>query len=82
MKVSGASSIRINPVDAQLLESRYFGIEEIRRAFGVPQLIGHTSKASSWASSLERQIRFLTYALNPHLVRYEQTIVASCFATR
>lgn len=76
MKVSSASSIRINPVDAQLLESRYFGIEEICRAFGVPpQLIGHTNKASSWASSLEQTNQgFLTYSLNPQLVRYEQTI--------
>lgn len=76
MKLSSASNIRINPVDAQLLESRYFGIEEICRAFGVPpQLIGHTSKASSWASSLEQTNQgFLTYSLNPSLVRYEQTI--------
>ncbi|KEC83289.1 MULTISPECIES: phage portal protein [unclassified Acinetobacter] len=76
MKVASASAIRINPVDAQLLESRYFGIEEICRAFGVPpQLIGHTSKASSWASSLEQTNQgFLTYSLNPSLVRYEQTI--------
>lgn len=76
MKVSDASKIRINPVDAQLLESRYFGIEEICRAFGVPpQLIGHTNKASSWASSLEQTNQgFLTYSLNPQLVRYEQTI--------
>lgn len=76
MKVASASNIRINPVDAQLLESRYFGIEEICRAFGVPpQLIGHTNKASSWASSLEQTNQgFLTYALNPSLVRYEQTI--------
>lgn len=58
MKLSGSNSIRINPVDAQLLESRYFGIEEICRAFGVPpQLIGHTNKASSWASSLEQTNR-------------------------
>ena len=76
MKVASASNIRINPVDAQLLESRYFGIEEICRAFGVPpQLIGHTNKASSWASSLEQTNQgFLTYSLNPQLVRYEQTI--------
>lgn len=76
MKVSSASNIRINPIDAQLLESRYFGIEEICRAYGVPpQLIGHTSKASSWASSLEQTNQgFLTYSLNPQLVRYEQTI--------
>ena len=76
MKVASAANIRINPVDAQLLESRYFGIEEICRAFGVPpQLIGHTNKASSWASSLEQTNQgFLTYSLNPQLVRYEQTI--------
>ena len=76
MKLASASAIRINPVDAQLLESRYFGIEEICRAFGVPpQLIGHTNKASSWASSLEQTNQgFLTYSLNPQLVRYEQTI--------
>lgn len=76
MSVSDAKGIRINPIDAQLLESRYFGIEEICRAFSVPPpLIGHTSKASSWQSSLEAMNRgFLTYGLNPNLVRYEQTI--------
>lgn len=76
MKVSDAKSIRINPVDAQLLESRYFGIEEICRAYVVqPSLIGHTSKTSSWASSQEAISRwFLTYGLNPVLVRFEQTI--------
>ena len=75
MDVAG-SSVRINPVDAQLLESRYFGIEEICRAFSTPPpLIGHTNKASSWASSMESiNMGFLTYAVNPMLVRYEQTI--------
>ena len=53
-----------------------FGIEEICRAFGVPpQLIGHTDKASSWASSLDAtNMGFLTYSLRPSLVRIEQTI--------
>ena len=75
LKVSGAD-LRLNPVDAQLLESRMFGIEEICRAFGVPpQLIGHTDKASSWASSLDAtNMGFLTYSLRPSLVRIEQTI--------
>ncbi|OTG94400.1 phage portal protein [Acinetobacter sp. ANC 4654] len=84
MKVSSASNIRINPIDAQLLESRYFGIEEICRAYGVPpQLIGHTSKASSWASSLEQTNQgFLTYSLNPQLVRYEQTIARKLLLTQ
>ena len=72
-----AAAGRINPLDAQLLESRYFGIEEICRAFNVPpQLIGHTNKASSWASSLEQtNMGFLTYSLRPDLARLEQLIV-------
>lgn len=76
MDLAGGAGIRINPADAQLLESRYFGIEEICRAFGTPpQLIGHTDKASSWASSLETtNIGFLTYSIRPLLVRFEQTI--------
>jgi HK97 family phage portal protein len=76
MEPASAQGIRMNPIDAQLLESRYFGIEEICRAFGVPpQLIGHTDKASSWASSLEQtNMGFLTYSLRPTLVRIEQAI--------
>ncbi|SUO95249.1 phage portal protein [Suttonella ornithocola] len=71
-----ANGIKINPKDAQVIESKYFGIEEICRAFGVPpQLIGHYDKASSWASSLEGMNQgFLTYSLRPTLVRIEQTI--------
>lgn len=76
MKPASAGDIRINPQEAQLLESRYFGIEEICRAFSVPpQLIYQTDKASSWASSLEQMnLGFLTYSLTPVLVRIEQTI--------
>lgn len=77
MDVAGSSQVRVNPQDAQLLESRYFGIEEICRTFGVPpQLVYHTDKASSWASSLENMnLGFLMYSLRPTLVRIEQTIV-------
>lgn len=76
MDVVGSGALKLNPADAQLLESRYFGIEEICRAFGVPpQLIGHTDKASSWASSLDGvNMGFLTYSIRPTLVRFEQTL--------
>jgi len=69
--------LRLSPIDAQLLQSRYFGIEEICRAFGIPPaLIGHTDKASSWASSLESLNRaFLAYSLRPSLRRIEQSAV-------
>lgn len=76
MEPANMSGAWINPQDAQLLESRYFGIEEICRAFIVPpQLIYSTSKASSWASSSEQiNQNFLTYGLTPTLKRIEQTI--------
>lgn len=77
MEPVSANGIRMNPADAQLLESRYFGIEEICRAFRVPpQLIGHTNKSNSWASSLENtNLGFLQYSLRPVLCRIEQSIV-------
>lgn len=76
MEPASASHIRINPQDAQLLESRYFGVEEICRTFKTPpQLIYHMDKASSWASSLEQMnLGYLTYSLTPTLVRIEQTV--------
>ena len=76
MEPANMSGAWINPHDAQLLESRYFGIEEICRAFGVPpQLIYSTDKSSSWSSSAEQiNQNFLTYSLNPTLKRIEQTI--------
>lgn len=66
----------LKPQDAELLSSRAFGIEEVCRMFRVPPpLIGHTDKASSWASSLENMnLGFLTYSLRPTLVRIEQAI--------
>src|SRR5690554_1181025 len=58
--------IGINPVDAQLLESRGWSIEEISRWFGVPPwMIGHTDKGSNWGTGLEQQmIAFLTFSIS------------------
>lgn len=63
---------------AQLLETRQFGIEEICRVFGVPPaLIGHISKTSSWSSSLENLNQlFLTYTIDPLLV-YIETVLTN-----
>lgn len=70
------TAYRIDPVTAELLQSRYFGIEEICRFMGVPPpLIGHTDKASSWASSIENLNQFLvTYTMLPQAVRFENQI--------
>ena len=76
MGVIQNTQLRIDPVTAELLQSRYFGIEEICRYMGVPPpLIGHTDKASSWASSLKELDQFLvTYALQPKATRFENVI--------
>lgn len=68
--------LSLTPQSAQLLESRYYGIEEICRAFGVPPiLIGHTQKSAAWANSLENtNQQFLTYSINPTLITIEQAL--------
>lgn len=68
---------KLSPVDAQLLASRYFSIEELCRFLNVPPpLIGHTDKASSWASSLTSlNLAFVTYSLLPTVTRFEQRIL-------
>lgn len=44
--------LSFSAVDAQLLETRRFQVEEICRAFGVfPQMVMHTDKASTFASA-------------------------------
>lgn len=67
---------RMSLADVQLLESRRFGIEEICRMFATPPtLIGHNEKSSSWASSVDGMNRaYLTYAIMPLLVDFEQNI--------
>ncbi|WP_252358567.1 phage portal protein [Escherichia coli] len=69
-------NVTMNPEAAQLLESRSFSIEEICRWFRVPPfMVGHTTKQSSWASSLEgMNLQFLTHTLRPLLINIEQEI--------
>lgn len=68
-------AIQIQPRDAQLLESRMFNVEEICRWHGVPpQLIGHITKSSSWASSLENTtLGWVKFGLRALLTRIEQS---------
>lgn len=68
--------LTIPPEDAQLLETRGFGVEEICRWFRVPPfMVGHSEKSTSWGTGLEQQmIGFLTFSLRPWLSRIEQAI--------
>jgi HK97 family phage portal protein len=69
-------AISMNPEDAQMLESRAYGIEEICRFFGVPPfMIGHTQKSTSWGTGLEQQtLGFQKFTLRRRLKRIEMAL--------
>lgn len=75
-KGAGFQQLTFNPVDAELLASRAFNIEEICRWFRVPPfMVGHAEKSTSWGTGIEQQmIGFLTFVLRPWCVRIEQGV--------
>jgi len=76
-----AHELSLSAEDAQLLEARKFQVIDIARAFGVPpHMIGETSASTSWGSGIESMSRgFVTYTLQPHLVRIEQELNRKLF---
>lgn len=76
-----AHNLSLSAEDAQLLEARKFQVIDIARAFGVPpHMIGETSASTSWGSGIESMSRgFVTYTLQPHLVRIEQELNRKLF---
>lgn len=73
--------LSLSAEDTQLLEARKFQVIDIARAFGVPpHMIGETSASTSWGSGIEAMSRaFVTYTLQPHLVRIEQELNRKIF---
>lgn len=71
--------ISLSPLDAQMLQTRSFSVEEICRWYRVPPfMVGHTEKTTSWGTGLEQQnIGFLTYSLRPYLTKIEQAVKKS-----
>ena len=77
--ITGGGSFRplsINASDAQLLEARKFGVEEIARIFNVPiSLLGHpVAGAMSFASVEAQNLSFVQHSLRPLLERIEQAL--------
>lgn len=66
--------LQLNAADAQLLEVRRFGVEEIARLFRVPvSLLGHpVAGAMSFASVEAQNLSFVQHSLRPLLERIEQ----------
>jgi len=73
----GWTAIAMNSVDAQMIESRQFSVEDGCRWFGVPpHMVGHTSNSTSWGTGLEQQtLGFLIFTLRERLKRIEQAIM-------
>lgn len=78
-----ATNLSLSAEDSQLLEARKFQVIDIARAFGVPpHMIGETSASTSWGSGIESMSRgFITYTLQPHLIRIEQELNRKLFRT-
>lgn len=66
--------IQIKPIDAQLLESKRFAIEDISRVFRVPlHMINHLEKAT-FNNIEELALEFVMYTMLPHFRRNEMAI--------
>jgi len=77
--LTGGASFKpltLNASDAQLLEVRRFGVEEIARLFRVPiSLLGHpVAGAMSFASVEAQNLSFVQHSLRPLLERLEQAL--------
>lgn len=68
------SSVAVTPEDAQWLETRRFGVQEIARIYGVPpHLIADSSNSTSWGSGLaEQNLAFGQLSLRPWLERIDE----------
>ena len=68
--------LQLNAQDAQLIEVRRFGVEEIARLFRVPiSLLGHpVPGAMSFASVEAQNLSFVQHSLRPLLERIEQAL--------
>ncbi len=73
--------LSMNLEDAQLLESRQYGTEEIARIFGIPpHMIGKTDASTSWGSGIEQMsIGFVRYTLRRHLDMVQQEMNRKLF---
>jgi HK97 family phage portal protein len=69
--------LTINPVDAQMLESRKFSGEEICRIFGIPPgMVGFGDSSSNWGTGKEVDVLgFQKFTLRKRIKRIEQALL-------
>ncbi|VVE49579.1 phage portal protein [Pandoraea terrigena] len=68
--------LTMSPVDAQILETSKWDLEEICRILGVPPfMVGSTEKTTSWGSGVENMSRgFVKFTLLRDLVKFNQEL--------
>lgn len=71
-----AEKLTIDPVDAEILMTRNFTVEELCRFFDMPPvMVGHTSKTTSWPAGVEQQfLIFLQLCLRKRIKRLEMAM--------
>lgn len=69
-------NLTLSAEDAQLLQTRQFGVEDVARTFGVPpHMVGKTDASTSWGSGIEQMsMGFVRYTLRRHLDVIQQEI--------
>ncbi len=70
----------MSSTDAQFIENRVFQLDEIARAFGVPQTLLFELNRGTWSNSEQLAQQFLTLCLRPWLDRW-QDAYAVCLLT-
>jgi HK97 family phage portal protein len=66
--------VTINPVDAQLIESKYFQIEDICRIYRVPQHLVNKLDRSTFNNIEHQSLEFVMYTMLPIYKRFEDNI--------
>jgi HK97 family phage portal protein len=74
-------SIQISPEDADLLETRKFGVIEICRLFQVPPAIVQAYENNTFTNAAQAGLWFATFCLAPWARKIEAEFARSMFAT-
>ena len=72
------SKITVAPEDAQFLQTRQAGVQDVARLYGVPpHLLADASGSTSWGSGLhEQNVAFSQYSLRPLVTRVEAALTS------
>jgi HK97 family phage portal protein len=73
--VEGAKfkALQVSPNEAQFLETRKFGVQEVARIYGIPpHLISDTTNTTGWGTGMaEQNTAYVTHTLRPWIERIE-----------